>query len=121
MGQAVSASIVSIPIASGALCSLDAGDQIEFTDARGSSRQLVVTRQAGEIVEAECLRTSYLASGMELRSTSAPERVLRVGRLPALDQPIVLKMGDTLILSNDLPLGRAPEVSGDGRLVRRQG
>jgi pyruvate kinase len=118
MEQAASASISSIPIAVGALSSLDAGDLIEFIDARGSSRQLIVTRQAGEIVEAECLRTSYLASGMELRPTSAPERALRVGRLPALDQPIVLKAGDTLILSNDLLLGRAPEVSGDGRLVR---
>ena len=118
MEEAASASIASIPIAAGALSSLHAGDQIEFTDARGSSRRMVVTGRAGEIVEVECRRTSYLASGMELRRTSAPERALRVGRLPALDQPILLKVGDTLILSNDLPLGRAPEVNGDGRLVR---
>jgi pyruvate kinase len=118
MEQAASASIASIPIAVGALSSLDAGNQIEFTDARGSSRQLLVTGRAGEIVEAECRRTSYLASGMELRRTSAPARALRVGRLPALDQPVVLKVGDTLILSNDLSLGRGPEVSGDESLVR---
>jgi len=118
MEQAASASIASIPIAVGALSSLDAGDQIEFTDARGSSRQLLVTGRAGEIVEAECRRTSYLASSMELQRTSAPALALRVGRLPALDQPIVLKVGDTLILSNDLALGRGPEGSGDGRIVR---
>ena len=56
-----------IPIAAGDLASLRTGDQIEFTDARGSSRRMVVTGTTGERVEAECVRTSYLASGMELR------------------------------------------------------
>jgi len=118
MEEAASAPIASIPIVAGALSSLHPGDQIEFTDARGSSRRMVVTGRAGEIVEAECLRTSYLASGMELRRTCAPETALRLGRLPALDQPIALKKGDTLILSNKLPLGRGPEVSDDRRLLR---
>ena len=68
---------------------------------------MVVTGPTGERVEAECDRTSYLASGMELRRKGAFDDVLRVGRLPALDQPIVLKKGDTMVLSNKLRLGRA--------------
>jgi len=106
---------VLIPVAAGDLTSLRTGDQIEFTDARGSSRRIVVTGTTGERVEAECVRTSYLASGMELRRTGG---VLRVGRLPALDQPIVLKKGDSVVLSNKLRFGRGPEVTEDGRVRR---
>ncbi|MFZ0889668.1 MAG: pyruvate kinase [Candidatus Binataceae bacterium] len=109
---------VPIPIAAGDLASLRAGDQIEFTDTRGSSRQMVVTGRTGECAEAECVRTSYLASGMELRRKGASDGVLRVGRLPALDQPIVLKIGDTLILSNDLRFARGAEVGEDGHVLR---
>ena len=109
---------VPIPVAAGNLASLQAGDQIEFTDARGSSRRMVVTGRTGECVEAECVRTSYLASGMELRRKGALDGVLRVGRLPALDQPIVLKKGDTIVLSDKLRLGRGPEVGEDGRVLR---
>jgi pyruvate kinase len=109
---------VLIPIAAGDLASLRTGDQIEFTDARGSSRRMAVTRTTGERVEAESARTSYLASGMELRRTGPLGGVLRVGRLPALDQPIVLKKGDSVVLSNKLRFGRGPEVSEDGRVLR---
>jgi pyruvate kinase len=108
---------VLIPVAAGDLASLRAGDEIEFTDARGSSRRMVVTGAAGERVEAECVRTSYLASGMELHRKRALDGVLRVGRLPALDQPIVLKKGDTVVLSNKLRLGRGPEVGEDGDVL----
>ena len=109
---------VPVPVAAGDLASLRAGDQIDFTDARGSSRRMVVTGATGERVDAECARTSYLASGMELRCKGALDGVLRVGRLPALDQPIVLKKGDIVVLSSKLRLGRGPEVSEDGRVLR---
>ena len=109
---------LSIPVAAGDLTSLRAGDQIEFTDARGSSRRIVVTRTTAELVEAECARTSYLASGMELRRKGELDCVLHVGRLPAMDQPIVLKKGDSVVLSSKLRFGRGPEVNEDGRVLR---
>jgi pyruvate kinase len=111
---------VLIPVSAGDLTSLRPGDKIEFTDTRGSSRRMVVTGRTGERVEAECDRTSYLASAMELRRKGALDDVLHVGRLPALDQPIVLKKGDTIVLSNKLRLGRPPELGEDGRVLRRQ-
>jgi pyruvate kinase len=103
-----------VPIAAGDLASLRTGDPLDFTDVRGSSRRMVVTETTGERVEAECARTSYLASGMELRRTGG---VLRVGRLPPLDQPIVLKKGDSVVLSSELRFGRGPEVTEDGRVL----
>jgi len=108
---------VPIPVAAGDLGALRAGDKIDFADTRGASRRMVVTGRAGECVDAECVRTSYLASGMELRRKGESDGVVRIGRLPALDQPIVLKKGDTIVLSNQLRLGRGPEVGKDGRVL----
>jgi pyruvate kinase len=109
---------VQIPIAAGDLASLRVGDQIEFIDTRGSSRQMVLIAATGERVEAECVRTAYVASGVELRRNGKVDGVLRVGPLPALDQPIVLRKGDTVVLSNNLRLGGGPKVREDGRVVR---
>lgn len=113
----VEADSALIPVAAGNLASLRTGDRIEFTDARGSSRRMIVTLATGERAEIECSRTSYLASGMELRCRGAPGNVLRVGRLPALDRPIVLKKGDSVVLSNKVRLGRGPVMSEDGRVL----
>ncbi|HEV3112455.1 MAG TPA: pyruvate kinase [Candidatus Binataceae bacterium] len=107
-----------IPIAAGDLALLRAGEKIEFNDARGSSRQIVVTGRTGEYVETECVRTSYLASGMELRCKGGSDGIMRVGRLPALEQPIVLRKGDTVVLSDQLPLAGGSELDEDGGVLR---
>ena len=109
---------IPIPVAAGNLAALRVGEEIEFTDARGSFRQMLVTGRTEECVEAECVRTAYLASGMELRRKIETDRVLRLGRLPALDQPIVLRKGDTIILSGKLKIGRGPEASDNGQVER---
>jgi len=109
---------VPIPVASGDLASLRVGDQIEFTDTRGSSRRMVVTGRTGDCVEADCERAAYLASGMELRCKAGLDHVLRLGPLPALDQAVLLRKGDTIVLSNKVGLGKGAEVDEDGRVVR---
>jgi pyruvate kinase len=106
-----------VPIAAGDLASLRAGDKLKFTDARGSSRQIVVTAVSDDRVEAKCVRTAYLASGIELYRRGKTADSLRVGGLPALDQAIVLRKGDALVLSDKLPAGRAAELAADGQIL----
>jgi pyruvate kinase len=107
-----------VPIAAGDLASLRAGDKLKFTDARGASRKMVVTAASHDRVEAECVRTAYLASGIELHPSARTAASLRVGGLPALDQAIVLRKGDTLVLSDKLPRGRGAELAADGHFLR---
>jgi pyruvate kinase len=109
---------VPIPVAAGDLTLLRTRDEIEFRDTRGSFRRMIVTGRTGECVEAECVRTSYLASGIELRRKGESNGIFRIARLPALDQPIVLKKGDTIVLSDKVRLGRGLEVDEDGRALR---
>jgi pyruvate kinase len=108
---------VSFPIAAGSLASLCTGDRIHFVDTRGSSRRMLVKERIGDAVELECNRSAYLASGMELHSERQANGILRVGRLPAKDQPIVLRPGDEIILSNNVAMGRGPELDVDGRVL----
>ena len=107
---------VSIPVAAGDLASLRVGEKLDFTDTRGSNRRLVITGRTGEAVEAECSRTFYLASGSELRRQG--DGVLRVGRLSPQDQPIVLRKGDTVILSDKLPVGKDADYDENGGVLR---
>ena len=107
---------VSIPVAAGDLASLRVGEKLDFTDTRGSNRRLVITARTGEAVEAECSRTFYLASGNELRRQG--DGVLRVGRLSPQDQPIVLRKGDTIVLSDKLPVGKDADYDESGGVLR---
>jgi pyruvate kinase len=107
----------SIPIDAGSLASLRPGDRLDFVDTRGSLRRMLVKERIGDAVELECNRSAYLASGMELHHSGQLNGILRLGRLPARDQPIVLRPGDKIILSNSVAMGRGPELDVDGRVL----
>ena len=107
---------VSIPVATGDLASLRVGEKLDFTDTRGSNRRLVITARTGEIVEAECSQTFYLASGSELRRQG--DTVLRIGRLSPQDQPIVLRKGDTIVLSDKVSVGKDADYDENGGVLR---
>jgi pyruvate kinase len=108
---------VPVPVSAGDLASLEAGDELEFTDHRGSHRRMLVMERTGEVVKVECTRTSYLASAMELRKAGT-ESVIRIARLPAIEQPIVLKKGDRIVLTSRQSLGHGPELDEEGRVLR---
>ena len=102
-------------MAAGDLASLRV-KKLDFTDTRGSNRRLVITARTGEAVEAECSRTFYL-----LRETNCGARATAccaVGRLSPQDQPIVLRKGDTIVLSDKLPVGKDADYDESGGVLR---
>lgn len=109
-----------LPIAEGNLASLRPGEVLELRDARGARRRFTVSAAADGRVLVECRRTSYVISGTELNPKGAlnSAAVFKVGVLPALRMPIILKPGDRLILSREPCLGRSAELDKDGRVVR---
>jgi pyruvate kinase len=104
-----------LPVAEGAVGSLRAGQILTFTDARGARRKLTVSSVGGECAVVECDQSSYLTSGTELRRKGDKGTVERfkIGVLPALRLPIILKPGDTLFLSKQPCLGRGARQNGD--------
>jgi pyruvate kinase len=101
-GEPVSA---AIPVDGAWLEGVQPGDRIRLRDARGKKRRLKVVGKAGAGRWGECDRTGYVETGtqLELESSGA---IASVGVLPALEQSIVLRRGDRLLLTRDGQPGR---------------
>jgi pyruvate kinase len=106
--RAVSGSVDAVLPLDGDLPSaLNSGDAIEFDDARGRSRRLIVRTRDGALVVAELDRTAYVVCGTLLRfDGSSGTLTRRVVAIPSLQQTLVLKKGDTLLLTPESFAGR---------------
>ena len=91
------------------------GDVVRFEDTRGKQRVLTITEEAEEGRWAQCRTAVYVMTGTMLFRGEDAEGV-PVGDLPALEQRIVLKPGDTLILHQDPHPGAPALYDDEGRL-----
>lgn len=100
------------------------GDRIRFTDARGAARSMNVSGVHGNGRWAAAARTAYLFQGMVLEASrpvskgkSKRTQRARVGVVPAKQQTLRLKLGDTLILTRSLNPGRPSRRDGEEKLI----
>jgi len=97
------------------------GDSIQFKDSRGKKRSLKVIRKDDKGLVLEIFKGAYICTGtkLRLRREKAGEKLTyRVGNLPMIEQPILLRPDDTLILHADNIPG-APAIEDDeGHVVR---
>lgn len=101
------------------------GDRIDFEDRRGASRRVRIVEAVGSGVWAEALKTAYLMPGtvLRLRSSEKNDRGKRkshetiLGPLPAREQFLTLKEGDTLILTDEQIAGRPAQYDDEGKLI----
>jgi pyruvate kinase len=98
-----------VPVPAQWLASLEPGDRIRFHDARGKARTLRVAGSSGDARTAECSQTAYLVPGLAMVRETARGAVAgegKVGELAPIDQAIVLRKGDTIVLSAGPVAGR---------------
>ena len=102
-----------VPVPQPWLARLKLRDRVRFTDARGASRSIIISALKGKSRWATAVRTAYISRGMILEarkpaSNGKSERIqrARVGAIPAKQQTLRLKLGDTLILTRSLDPGR---------------
>ena len=98
----------TLPVPDAWLASLERGAKLRFVDARGARRTLEVSAVAPGGRWAGCARTAYVRTGtyLEVRGRHRGDRRARVGPLPPAERPIVLRPGDTLLLTRDQAAGR---------------
>jgi pyruvate kinase len=109
------------------LSSLRTGSSVEFNDARGASRSMKIVGAQGESRWAESEQTSYIVPGIELHADthggnsssegSGESDVAAVAAVPPKEQALVLKPGDTLILTRSLTPGRPASRNDRGQLL----
>ena len=116
---------ISLPIKGNLLTKVKPLDSIKLTDARGSSRILLITDQVGTGFWAESNQITYLTSGVELillpTSPSGKRRLDDysgiVGELPAMPGSIRLQIGDNLIITRDPSPGTSARYDAKGHLL----
>ena len=97
------------------------GDEIRFKDARGRKRKLMVIGKDAKGLLLESYKRAYITTGTKIRVIKQDKQGkarFRVGRLPATEQPIILKVGDQLILEKDNVLGEPAHVEADGTTLK---
>ncbi|MGK7221469.1 pyruvate kinase [Kocuria flava] len=82
------------------------GERLRLKDARGSGRTLRVLEATGPGLLVECAKTVYFATGL---AVTAPDGTrARLGELPAVEQSVRVRTGDTVVLTRDLTPAPAP-------------
>ncbi len=123
---APAAAAACLPVSSSWLKRLRTGDHIRFVDARGSRRTLRVAAKEGRGRWAEADQTAYVIPGTVLRVPKRARKArtkpafheVKIGPLPALEQVLELKEGDSLILTKgDLP-GQPAQRGPNGAVIR---
>lgn len=96
------------------------GDEIHLQDTRGKQRHLKVVGKDAKGLVVESSKVVYIATGTELQLVphqTGETLTYRVGNLPAVEQPILLRRGDTLILHARSEPGEDAQKDGKGNVV----
>lgn len=99
---------------------LSVGSEIEFVDARGSSRAITASsvEQGGVWLEAN--RTAYVVPETEFRIktiTGSGRLHARPGNIPAVEQNAHLRAGDSVILTRSQAPGKPALIGPDGKVL----
>ena len=96
------------------------GDEIRCRDTRGKKRRFAVVEKDEKGLVLEAYKGAYIQTGSKLRlvRAMAGEKIdYRVGELPAVERPLRLRVGDTLILTSDGAPGTPALEAPDGVVV----
>jgi pyruvate kinase len=98
------------------------GDEIRYSDARGRSRRVRIIQCRPEGFLGEADRTSYITSDTQLKLHSSKQKTHckpgYLGTLPSIEQYLVLRRGDRLLLGNDFMVGSPAKHDEHGQIVR---
>jgi pyruvate kinase len=110
-----------IPVTDRWLHEIRKGDEILFTDARNKPCRLKVIQTNARSALAHSTDSAYIVTGIELnlKSQRTDDPLSdHVGELMPLEQSIILKKGDILILHAEPSPGEPAGYDGDGKMIR---
>ncbi len=109
---------VVLPVEGRIPLAVHAKDEITFDDARGRRRKMIVSAAQDHLLIAEIERTAYVTPGTILQARATHKSFkLRVGAIPPKEQPITLKPGDPLVLTDASIPGKPAVYDTRGRLM----
>jgi pyruvate kinase len=111
---------VTLPVDDALIVRARVGDVIHLRDTRGSRRRLRIVRKTRHGCWAASTKSAYVEPGTTLDLRRDGESLLesRVGPLPTVEAPVVVKPGDTLRVTTAGQRGIPASYSADGELLR---
>lgn len=96
------------------------GDVVEIDDTRGSTRALIAGEKHGASWLMHCRQHAFIAEGAGCKLYRKKNLLVqgRVGKLPEVFQPIVLKASDELVLTREQQPGAPAQYDERGGLLR---
>lgn len=119
-------SATRIPLPTEFLRKLHVGDKLRFRDARKAHRSLHVVQVEETGCWAEARQTIYFLSGLKVgafrpagpgKATSQELDQARIGKLPQIPQTLLLKEGETLLLTRAKTAGKNAVYGKSGELL----
>lgn len=108
----------TIPVSLDWLNKLTIGSRIMFRDSRGKAGAFQVIQQHGGNAIAHCSESVYITTGTELTIEQDTHVAERVDELMPVEQSLLLKAGDLLVLHKDPVPGEQAVKDEHGRVVK---
>ncbi len=95
------------------------GDWVVCYDARGKRRRMKVVHAAGQEVIVDATTTAYVVAGITCQVERAGRRLVcgEVAELPPVEEPLMLAVGDLLLVTADQRPGRPARRNAAGALL----
>jgi pyruvate kinase len=97
------------------------GDEIRLRDTRGKKRRFPVVEKDDKGIVLETVQGAYVATGtkfMLVRSNMKEKLRFRIGELPPVERPLLLHVGDTLIIDGENRPGRPAREDAHGNVLK---
>jgi pyruvate kinase len=110
-----------LPVPRDCIESAEIGDLLRFRDTRGRRRNLEVVFKDRKGLVLELYKTAYIATGLRFRlvsQKSGEQQEFHFGELPPVEAPILLQVGDALVLTRDGAPGSPAILFADGSVEK---
>jgi pyruvate kinase len=110
--------VAVIPVPAECIDDARVGDTIRFRDTRGKKRRLLVVEKDDKGIILESWQGAYISTGTRLtlkREDVGEKLTYRVGELPAVERPLLLRVGDTLLIHAENIPGEPAKEESDGQ------
>lgn len=110
-----------IPVPAEWLSHAKKGDTVRFTDARGKERSMLVTKRKGKGRWCTCNDSAYITPGLQLvliKKGGHEPLTATVGELNTLEEAIILKHGDVIVVHKHDAPGEQAAMDEKGNVVR---
>jgi pyruvate kinase len=95
------------------------GDQVVCNDARGKRRRLRVVHVGNQEIIAEATTTAYLVAGItcQIEHNGKRRACAEVDELPPVEEPLVLQVGDTILVTAEQSPGHPARRDANGTVI----